>query len=358
MDIITGKQDERLLRGINTAARRQTFTRAKLKTQVPEEIAMLLADDWKDYELIDTGGGEKLEQWGRFTLRRPDPQAIWPAAGNEKAWKNVDAHYHRSSNGGGRWEYIRKLPPQWTIRYGDLQFYVEPTGFKHTGLFPEQAVNWKWIENKIKNAMGADKAGCGTWDGSGHAYGNGRKLPGSDAGETGKRMSVLNLFAYTGGATVAAAHAGAEVCHVDASKGMVARAKENLALSGLADRPVRFIVDDVVKFVAREIRRGRKYDAVIMDPPSYGRGPNGELWKIEDNIYGLITMCMDVLKEKPLFFLVNSYTTGLSPTVIGNMLKMSIQRKYGGSVTADEIGLPVSASGLVLPCGATGRWEA
>lgn len=290
---------------------------------------MLLADDWKDYELIDAGGGEKLERWGRYILRRPDPQAIWPVIGDEKAWKDADAHYHRSSSGGGKWEYLRKLPEKWTIRYGDLQFYIEPTGFKHTGLFPEQAVNWKWMAARIKRA-----------------------------GSEGQRVSVLNLFAYTGGATVAAAHAGAEVCHVDASKGMVTRAKENLALSGLADRLVKFIVDDVVKFVAREIRRGRKYDAVIMDPPSYGRGPNGELWKIEDNIYGLITMCMEVLKERPLFFIVNSYTTGLSPTVIGNMLKMSVQRRFGGTVTADEIGLPVSSTGLILPCGATGRWEA
>ncbi len=287
---------------------------------------MLLADDWKDYELIDSGGGEKLERWGKYTLRRPDPQAIWPIAGDEKAWRNVDAHYHRSSSGGGNWEYLRKLPPQWTIKYGELEFHVEPTGFKHTGLFPEQAVNWKWIEGLINGA--------------------------------GRKISVLNLFAYTGGATVAAAHAGAEVCHVDASKGMVARAKENLALSKLGDRPVRFIVDDVVKFVARESRRGRKYDAVIMDPPSYGRGPNGELWKIEDEIYPLISQCMEILTDEPLFFLVNSYTTGLSPTVIGNMLRLSMQRRYGGNVTADEVGLPASATGLVLPCGAAGRWEA
>jgi 23S rRNA (cytosine1962-C5)-methyltransferase len=310
---------------------------------------MLLADDWKDYELIDTGGGEKLERWGKYTLRRPDPQAIWPVAGNEKAWRNVDAHYHRSSSGGGRWEYFRKLPAQWTIKYGDLEFFVEPTGFKHTGLFPEQAVNWKWIESKIRGAVGA----AGRTDDQKYD----REDIAGIEGE-GRRISVLNLFAYTGGATVAAAHAGAEVCHVDASKGMVARAKENLALSKLADRPVRFIVDDVVKFVARENRRGRRYDAVIMDPPSYGRGPNGELWKIEDEIYGLITQCMDILTEKPLFFLVNSYTTGLSPTVIGNMLKLSMQRKFGGGVTADEIGLPVSAADLVLPCGASGRWEA
>lgn len=286
---------------------------------------MLLADDWKDYKLIDTGGGEKLERWGEYTLRRPDPQAIWPIAGDEKAWRSVDAYYHRSNSGGGRWECLKKLPPKWAVKYGELKFFVELTSFKHTGLFPEQAVNWKWMGNKIRNA--------------------------------GRRISVLNLFAYTGGATVAAAHAGAEVCHVDASKGMVARAKENLALSGLADRPARFIVDDVVKFVTREKRREHRYDAVVMDPPSYGRGPNGEMWKIEDELYGLTNLCIDILTPQPLFFLINSYTTGLSPTVIGNIMRLSMQRKFGGSVNADEIGLPVAAAGLILPCGSSGRWE-
>jgi 23S rRNA (cytosine1962-C5)-methyltransferase len=289
------------------------------------KIKMLLADNWKEYELIDTGDGEKLERWGKYILRRPDPQAIWPIAGDIKLWSRLDAHYHRSSSGGGNWEYFSKLPARWTIKYGELEFYVEPTGFKHTGLFPEQAVNWNWIENKIHAA--------------------------------GRKINVLNLFAYTGGATVAAAHAGAEVCHVDASKGMVGRAKENLALSGLSERPVRFIVDDVVKFVNRELRRGRKYDAVIMDPPSYGRGPNGELWKIEDELYGLISLCIDVLTPDPLFFLINSYTTGLSPTVIGNMLRLSMQKKFGGNVSADEVGLKASSTGLILPCGAAGRWE-
>lgn len=286
---------------------------------------MLFADDWKDYELIDAGGGEKLERWGDYILRRPDPQAIWPVFGNEKAWVEADAHYYRSKSGGGSWEFRKKLPSRWTVKYGDLAFYVEPTGFKHTGLFPEQAVNWKWIEDKIRTS--------------------------------GKEINVLNLFAYTGGATVAAAHAGAQVCHVDASKGMVTRAKENLALSKLSDKPVRFIVDDVVKFVNREKRRGRAYDAVIMDPPSYGRGPNGELWKIEDELYGLISLCVDILTPKPLFFLVNSYTTGLSPTVIANMLKLAMMRKYGGKTSSNEIGLPVAATGLLLPCGSAGRWE-
>ena len=287
---------------------------------------MLLADKWKEYELIDTGGGEKLERWGEYTLRRPDPQAIWPVMGGEKLWAGADARYHRSSSGGGSWEYLKKLPSRWTVNYGELKFYVEPTGFKHTGLFPEQAVNWDWIREKIEAA--------------------------------GRQINVLNLFAYTGGATVAAAYAGAKVCHVDASKGMVAKAKENLALSGLSDKPVRFIVDDVVKFVAREKRREKAYDAVIMDPPSYGRGPGGELWKLEDELYGLIELCTDLLSPEPLFFLVNSYTTGLSPTVTGNMLEIAMHGKYRGKVSADEIGLRAAATGLVLPCGSTGRWEA
>ena len=286
---------------------------------------MLLADDWKDYELIDTGGGEKLERWGKYSLIRPDPQAIWPVVDNERAWSSVDAHYHRSSSGGGKWEYMRSLPEQWTVSYGKLSFYVEPTGFKHTGLFPEQAVNWKWIIDKINSAN--------------------------------RKVSVLNLFAYTGGATVAAAYAGAEVCHVDASKGMVTRAKENLILSGLGSKPVRFMVDDVVKFVSREKRRERYYDAVIMDPPSYGRGPNGEMWKIEEELFNLIMLCMEALTQKPLFFIINSYTTGLSPTVLKNMLQLSMGRKFGGSITSDEVGLPVTTTGLVLPCGATGRWS-
>ncbi len=287
---------------------------------------MLLADDWKDYELIDTGGGEKLERWGRYTLVRPDPQAIWPVSGNAKAWSSADAHYHRSSTGGGKWEYKHSLPEHWTVNYGRLSFYVEPTGFKHTGLFPEQAVNWKWMIDKIGNA--------------------------------GRKINVLNLFAYTGGATVAAAYAGAEVCHVDASKGMVTRAKENLILSGLGSKPVRFMVDDVVKFVSREKRREKYYDAVIMDPPSYGRGPNGEMWKLEDELFGLVTLCMEVLTREPLFFLINSYTTGLSPTVLKNMLLLSVGKKFGGGVISDEVGLPATSTGIVLPCGATGRWSA
>lgn len=287
---------------------------------------MLLAEDWKEYELFDTGGGEKLERWGKYILRRPDPQAIWPVAGDASLWEKADAHYYRSKSGGGSWEYAKKMPEKWTVKYKELSFYIEPTGFKHTGLFPEQAVNWDWFMEKIQSS--------------------------------GRKIRVLNLFAYTGGATVAAAYAGAEVCHVDAAKGMVARAKENIELSGLADKPVRFITDDVLKFVQRESRRGSKYDAVIMDPPSYGRGPNGELWKIEDEIYGLITSCMEILTENPLFFLVNSYTTGLSPVVIRNMLALSMGRSFEGNISSDEVGLPTSVPGIVLPCGAAGRWEA
>ena len=286
---------------------------------------MLIADKWVDYELIDTGNGEKLERWGKFILRRPDPQVIWPGMSDEKVWEEADAHYHRSQSGGGRWEYRKKLPQRWTIKYGDLLFYIEPTGFKHTGLFPEQAVNWEWMINKIKSAP--------------------------------KPVRVLNLFAYTGGATVACAYAGAEVCHVDAAKGMVTRAKENIALSGLSDRVVRFITDDVVKFVRREKRRGKTYEGIIMDPPSYGRGPKGELWKIEDELFGLVELCMDILSPEPLFFLINSYTTGLAPSVLTNILSLSMVKKFGGHAYSDEIGLPISKSGLVLPCGASGRWE-
>lgn len=286
---------------------------------------MLVAKDWKDYELIDTGNGEKLERWGKYILRRPDPQVIWPAVNKPGLWNTANAHYHRSSSGGGSWEYKSKLPERWTISYGELSFYIELTGFKHTGLFPEQAVNWKWMIEKIKT----------------------RKEP----------VKVLNLFAYTGAATVAAAYAGAEVCHVDAAKGMVLRAKENIQLSGLGNRTVRFITDDVIKFVQREERRGRKYDAIIMDPPSYGRGPGGELWKIEDNLFDLVELCMKVMSDNPLFFLINSYTTGLSPTVLSNILSLTVKKRFGGKTYSDEIGIPASASGLILPCGAAGRWE-
>jgi 23S rRNA (cytosine1962-C5)-methyltransferase len=286
---------------------------------------MLIADDWKEYELIDTGNGEKLERWGEYILARPDPQILWPPQKDAASWGKADAHYCRSTRGGGRWEYKRELPPRWRISYNNLTFYVRPTDFKHTGLFPEQAVNWRWIIKKIKEAS--------------------------------RPVRVINLFAYTGAATVAAASAGAEVCHVDAAKGMVKWASDNLGLSSLGDRPVRFITDDVIKFVRREKRRGRLYDAVIMDPPSYGRGPDGEVWKLEEALFDLIEECVNILSSDPIFFLINSYTTGFSPTVLENILKMQMQKNYGGNVEAGEVGLPVKASGLILPCGIYGRWE-
>lgn len=286
---------------------------------------MLLADDWKEYELIDMGDGEKLERWGEYVLRRPDPQIIWPINDENNEWNKADARYMRSNSGGGKWDYKNKMPDRWKISHGDLNFYIRPTDFKHTGLFPEQAVNWNWIIDKIQSA----------------------KRP----------INVLNLFAYTGGATVAAAYAGADVCHVDAAKGMVQWAKENLALSGLEDRSVRFITDDVIKFVQREKRRGRTYDAIIMDPPSYGRGPNGEVWKIEDELFNFVNECLGVLSKEPLFFLINSYTSGFSPTVVKNILELSVKKNFGGEVSCGEVGIPATQSGLVLPCGIYGRWE-
>lgn len=285
---------------------------------------MRAATNWNEYEILDTSGGEKLERWGDVTLLRPDPQVIWDSGKQHPAWNKTDAHYLRSSSGGGKWEYHRKLPSSWVVRYDELTFRIQPTGFKHTGLFPEQAVNWDWFRDTIKQA----------------------KRP----------IRVLNLFAYTGGATLACASAGAEVCHVDASKGMVSWARENAALSHLSDKPIRWIVDDCEKFVAREIRRGKQYDAIIMDPPSYGRGPSGEIWKLEDQVHKLVALCAQVLSEAPLFFALNSYTTGLSPSVMGYLLGLTLQPKYGGSVSADEIGLPVTQSGLVLPCGSTALW--
>lgn len=286
---------------------------------------MYLADKWTDYKLIDAKSGEKLEYWGKYLLRRPDPQAVWSEQSEKSLWNKTDAWYHRSNSGGGKWQYFTKLPERWEIHYRDLTFNIKPMGFKHTGLFPEQAVNWDWFSELIKNA--------------------------------GRPVRVLNLFAYTGGATVAALAAGAEVVHVDASKGMVTWAKENVVSSGLGDRPVRYIVDDVVKFVQREFRRGRQYDAIIMDPPSYGRGPSGEVWKIEDELYPLIEECMKIMSDDPLFFLINSYTTGLSAQILINILTMTMKKKYGGEAEADEIGLPMSANGLVLPCGISGRWK-
>ena len=284
---------------------------------------MWIADKWNDYEVIDTDSGEKLERWGDYLLIRPDPQVIWNTGRKNRDWTKPNAHYHRSSKGGGEWEFF-DLPDQWSISYGNLTFNLKPFSFKHTGLFPEQAANWDWFSELIRNA--------------------------------GRQVRVLNLFAYTGGATLAAAAAGACVTHVDASKGMVNWARENAVSSSLKDAPIRWLVDDCVKFVEREIRRGNKYDAIIMDPPSYGRGPKGEIWKIEDSIYPFINLCTQILADKPLFFLVNSYTTGLQPAVLSYMMNSALVSSFGGRVEAGEIGLPVTSSGLILPCGASGRY--
>ena len=286
---------------------------------------MWIADKWQDYELIDCSSGEKLERWGDIVLVRPDPQAIWNTPRRNSLWSRYDARYNRSESGGGSWSK-GNLPESWSIRYGELRFQIKPMNFKHTGLFPEQAVNWDWAMEKIAKA--------------------------------GRHVSVLNLFAYTGAATLACAKAGASVCHVDAAKGMVAWGKENASVSGLADAPIRWIVDDCAKFVEREIRRGRKYDAIIMDPPSYGRGPGGEIWKLEKDLWQFVTLCMGVLSDDPLFVLINSYTTGLSPSVLTYLAQSIFAAKYGGRSESGELGLPVSESGLVLPCGASCRWEA
>lgn len=283
---------------------------------------MYLADAWQDYEILDAGNGNKLERWGQVRLLRPDPQAVWPM----QEPRSVDARYIRSASGGGHWEYAKALPESWAIQYRDLTFQVRPTGFKHTGLFPEQAVNWDWMRGLVKKAP--------------------------------KPFRALNLFAYTGGATCALAAAGAEVVHVDAAKGMVAWARENARLSGLGEAPIRWIVDDCGKFVEREIRRGRTYDAIIMDPPSYGRGPTGEVWKLEESLYPFVELCSRVLSDNPLFVLINSYTTGLAPSVLTYILETVVSKRYGGHTQSEEIGLPVTETGLVLPCGATGRWMA
>ena len=293
---------------------------------------MWLADQWNDYEVIDCSKGEKLERWGDYLLVRPDPQVIWDTPKKEKGWRKMNGHYHRSSKGGGEWEFFQ-LPKEWTIEYSlpinkKLTFHLKPFSFKHTGLFPEQAANWNWFSQLI-----------------------------ADAVSKGRQVKVLNLFAYTGGATLAAAAAGASVTHVDASKGMVTWAKENAISSGLKDAPIRWLVDDCVKFVEREIRRGNHYDAIIMDPPSYGRGPKGEIWKIEESVYPLIQLCSQILTDNPLFFLINSYTTGLQPAVLSYMIS-TVLGTANVTVTASEIGLPVSSNGLVLPCGASGRYEA
>jgi len=286
---------------------------------------MWIASKWEDFEVIDCSNGEKLERWGDYCLVRPDPQAIWQTPKSDKRWNQRNARYSRSSTGGGQWDK-GNLPQSWTVNYGDLTFNVKPMNFKHTGLFPEQAVNWDWCDEKIRNA--------------------------------GRPISVLNLFAYTGGATVACANAGAQVCHVDAAKGMVSWAKENAVSSGLAEAPIRWIIDDCAKFVEREIRRGRRYDAIIMDPPSYGRGPGGEIWKLENNLWPFVSLCANVLSDNPLFVVINSYTTGLAPSVLSYISDSIFSKKFGGHSESQEIGLPVTDSGLVLPCGATCRWSA
>mgnify|MGYP002564058360 FL=1 len=284
-----------------------------------------VAKDWKDYEILDMANGEKLERWGNYILERPDPQIVWQDKTFKDKWKKVDAIYHRSKKGGGYWENINDIKASWQVKYKNLTFNIKQMGFKHTGLFPEQAVNWDYMIDKIKNSN--------------------------------RKIRVLNLFAYTGGATVACAYAGADVVHVDSSRGMVLWAKENIESSNLTDRYVRFIVDDVIKFVKREIRRGNKYDAIIMDPPSFGRGANGEVWNIEESLYPLIKLCMEVLSDNPLFFLINSYTTGMSPKVLENILYMTLDKKYKGKISSGEVGLPMKDSNLILPCGIYGLFE-
>ena len=285
---------------------------------------MIIANNWKDYEILDMANGEKLERWGNITLIRPDPQIIWKEKSYPNKWNKANARYNRSKTGGGSWDYKTKLPDSWQIKYKNLTFNIKPMGFKHTGLFPEQAVNWDWMIDKIKNSN--------------------------------REIKVLNLFAYTGGATVACLSAGASVCHVDSSKGMVAWAKENVNSSGLKDSKIRYIVDDVIKFVQREIRRKNKYDGIIMDPPSYGRGTSGEVWQFEENISDLVKLCGEVLSDKPLFFLINSYTTGISAEVLANILKLNVKDEKG-KISAGEIGLPMKDKNLVLPCGIYARWE-
>lgn len=286
---------------------------------------MRIADKWKDYELIDASGGERLERWGEIILIRPDPQVIWNTERKNPLWQNAHARYIRSSKGGGNWQVFRKLPDRWNISYRELKFNVRTMGFKHTGVFPEQGTNWDFVTDKIKN---------------------------SD-----RQLNILNLFGYTGCATLSALSAGARVCHVDAAKGMVQWARDNAAESGIADRPVRWIVDDCIKFVERELRRGNRYDGIIMDPPSYGRGPGGEVWKLEESIYSFVELSSRLLSENAEFFILNSYTAGLSPSVMEYILSSVIKPKMGGTVSCDEIGLPVTQSGLVLPCGSTAIWE-
>ena len=286
---------------------------------------MRVVSNFIDYEILDTSDGEKLERWGDVLLIRPDPQIIWNTPKANTLWNKADGHYNRSSKGGGEWDFSKKIKDSWIVAYKNLKFHIRPTGFKHTGLFPEQAVNWDFFDTIIK--------------------------------KQNRKISVLNLFAYTGGATLACAGAGAEVCHVDASKGMVSWARENAAVSGLTDKPIRWIIDDCEKFVAREIKRGKKYDAIIMDPPSYGRGPGGEVWKLEEQIYHMVSLCAQVLSDDPVFFVLNSYTTGLSPSVMEYLLSVTVGKKFKGNISCDEIGLKVKETGYNLPCGSTAIWQ-
>ena len=288
---------------------------------------MRVASDWKDYELIDCSAGEKLERWTREILIRPDPQVIWNSPRENRLWAQPGARYVRSRTGGGKWQTFKRIPAVWQVRYKELTFQVKPMNFKHTGLFPEQAVNWDWMRGRIENKIASDGA-----------------------------CRVLNLFAYTGGATCACLKAGASVAHVDAAKGMIAWAKDNVAACGLSEAPVRYLVDDCVKFVQRELRRGNRYDGILMDPPSYGRGPSGEVWKLEENLYPFVDLVSCVLSDDPLFFIINSYTTGLAPSVMRYLTETLVAKKYGGSTQSDELGLPVRDTGLALPCGATCRW--
>ena len=286
---------------------------------------MWIADNWREYELIDASGGDRLERWGQNIMVRPDPQAIWETPRTNPLWNSPHARYHRSEKGGGEWEFFKKLPESWTISQDSYKFKVKPMGFKHMGLFPEQLVNWQWTDELIR--------------------------------KSNREIKVLNLFAYTGGASIAALSAGSSVCHVDASKGMIAHAKENALLSGIADKPIRYIIDDCMKFVEREIRRGNRYDAIIMDPPSYGRGPGGEVWKIETELYIFVSRCVEILSDEPLFVLLNSYTTGLSASTMQNVLDLTFGNKFKGTSSADEIGIPMTDKGLILPCGSSARWQ-
>lgn len=308
-------------------AARHFFAHPRTMSNPVQRSALIVADQWEDYQLLDTGNGMKQERWGPYNLVRPDPQIIWHRP-DGAPWTGWDGYYHRSNTGGGKWEYRRELPEYWKIRYKSLTLKIHPTSFKHTGLFPEQAVNWDWFSDKIRTAKAA-----------------------------GREVSVLNLFGYTGAATCAAAAAGASVCHVDAAEGMVKWCKENAALSGLAEAPIRYITDDCLKFVRREIKRGRRYDAIIMDPPTYGRGSSGEMWRLEDSLWELLLACREILSDRPLFFLINAYTARLSPTVVANLLT-DLLGSRSGTLAAGEIGLPVKRDGKILPCGIYGRWEA